>query len=45
MGLPLVKGIITTHGGNVDLYSVPGKGTQVMLQLPMAARSNHADGH
>ena len=46
MGLPLVKGIITAHGGEVDLYSVPGKGTQVMLQIPMAARSsNHADGH
>jgi len=36
MGLPIVKGIITAHGGEVTLYSMVDKGTQVTLQLPAA---------
>jgi two-component system sensor histidine kinase/response regulator len=36
MGLPIVKGIITVHGGQVELDSVPGQGTEVTLRLPLA---------
>jgi signal transduction histidine kinase len=36
MGLPIVKGIITVHGGQVALTSTPGQGTQVALRLPLA---------
>jgi two-component system sensor histidine kinase/response regulator len=36
MGLPIVKGIIEAHDGDVDLYSVMGKGTEVTLRLPLA---------
>jgi signal transduction histidine kinase len=35
MGLPLVKGIITEHSGEVYLDSVPGQGTRVTLRLPL----------
>jgi two-component system sensor histidine kinase/response regulator len=35
MGLPIVKGIITTHGGQVSLNSMPGQGTRVTLRLPL----------
>lgn len=37
MGLPLTKGIISAHGGDVELYSVPDEGTTVTLRLPLAA--------
>ncbi len=36
MGLPIVKGIITAHGGDVFLYSVPDQGTEVTLRLPLS---------
>jgi signal transduction histidine kinase len=36
MGLPIVKGVITAHGGEIDLRSAPGEGTQVTLRLPLA---------
>ena len=36
MGLPIVKGIIEAHNGDVDLYSVVDKGTEVTLRLPLA---------
>jgi two-component system sensor histidine kinase/response regulator len=35
MGLPVVKEIITMHGGEVELDSVPGQGTRVTLRLPL----------
>jgi two-component system sensor histidine kinase/response regulator len=36
MGLPIVKGIVTAHGGEVVLYSAPNLGTQVTLRLALA---------
>ena len=36
MGLPIVKGIITAHSGEVALTSTPGEGAQIMLRLPLA---------
>jgi two-component system sensor histidine kinase/response regulator len=35
MGLPIVKGIITTHGGAVELDSAPDQGTRVTVRLPL----------
>lgn len=34
MGLPIVKGIVTAHHGDVELQSTPGQGTVVTLRLP-----------
>lgn len=34
MGLPIARGIIEAHGGQVALHSVAGEGTQVTIQLP-----------
>jgi signal transduction histidine kinase/CheY-like chemotaxis protein len=34
LGLPVVHGIVTAHGGRVLLDSVPGEGTTVTLLLP-----------
>jgi len=35
MGLPIVKGILTAHGGEVALYSRPNLGTQVTLRFSL----------
>jgi signal transduction histidine kinase len=37
MGLPIAKGIVTAHDGDVILFSVPGEGTEVTFRLPLAA--------
>jgi two-component system sensor histidine kinase/response regulator len=37
MGLPIVKGIVDCHGGEVELQSASGEGTRVTLRLPLAA--------
>jgi two-component system, sensor histidine kinase and response regulator len=36
LGLPLVKGIVEAHGGEIALTSAPGAGTQVTIRLPLA---------
>jgi two-component system NtrC family sensor kinase len=35
LGLPVVYGIVTTHGGKIDVKSKPGSGTQFEIQLPV----------
>ncbi len=35
MGLTMVHRIVTRHGGDVDIASVPGRGTVVALRLPV----------
>ncbi|MCL4237187.1 MAG: response regulator [Anaerolineae bacterium] len=36
LGLPLAKGIVEAHSGEIDLVSAPGVGTQVTIRLPLA---------
>lgn len=36
LGLSVVHGIVTDHGGQIDLESVPGKGTVFTVSLPSA---------
>jgi two-component system NtrC family sensor kinase len=34
LGLPVVHGIITSHGGSIQVDSKPGRGTRFEIQLP-----------
>jgi len=36
MGLPLASQLVAIHGGSLDVRSVVGKGTQVIITLPVA---------
>jgi len=37
LGLPVVYGIVTAHGGSINVKSEPGCGTRFEIQLPVAA--------
>ncbi len=36
LGLPVVYGIVTAHGGSINVESKPGSGTRFEIQLPVA---------
>jgi signal transduction histidine kinase len=35
LGLAIVKAIVTAHGGNIAVQSEPGKGTQMIVSIPI----------
>lgn len=37
LGLPIVRRIVESHGGSVEIVSTPGRGTTASLILPMGA--------
>jgi two-component system, OmpR family, heavy metal sensor histidine kinase CusS len=37
LGLAIVQGIMLLHGGKVEIASQPGKGTRVILSMPVSA--------
>lgn len=39
LGLPIVEEIVRAHRGEVEILSVPGHGTEVIVRLPAAAES------
>jgi signal transduction histidine kinase len=34
LGLSVVHGIVTAHGGSIDVHSKPGEGTEFVVLLP-----------
>jgi signal transduction histidine kinase len=36
LGLPVVHGIVTSHGGSINVDSKVGQGTRFEIQLPVA---------
>ncbi len=40
LGLPVVYGIVTAHGGSINVDSKPGCGTRFEIQLPVAEPEN-----
>jgi signal transduction histidine kinase len=41
LGLTLVRHITHAHGGEVEVQSIPGKGSKFTLSLPLAAATQH----
>jgi signal transduction histidine kinase len=36
LGLPIARRIVVAHGGRIDVESVVGTGTQILIRLPVA---------
>jgi signal transduction histidine kinase len=44
LGLPIVEEIVRAHRGEVEILSVPGHGTEVIVRLPLAGAAAPARG-
>jgi two-component system cell cycle sensor histidine kinase/response regulator CckA len=45
MGLPVVRGIVRSHGGAIQVSSAPGKGTTFEVYFPTAMGKGRAETH
>jgi signal transduction histidine kinase len=45
LGLAVVHGIVTSHGGTIDVSSVVGQGTRFEIRLPVASNGNGIGGN
>ena len=37
LGMSVVHGIVTSHGGQIDVHSTPGRGSEITIWLPPAS--------
>jgi signal transduction histidine kinase len=42
--LPVVHGIVKSHGGEIDVHSSPGQGTSFLIRLPLEPGSLPEEG-
>jgi len=45
LGLPVVHGIVTSHGGTISVQSTPGRGTRFEISIPVGGAAPGEQGH